>query len=715
MSLRSVAAAAALAAALAACGEAPPPATPVTPPAPVPSAAPTAGPAQGLGGVDATILDRSVSPCDDFYQYACGGWFAANPIPAHESSWTRSFDTIQQANENLLREILERYARGEGKDDPYAQKLGDFYAACMDEDAIEKAGTAALAPELGRIDAIKTPKDLAAEIGHLHAQGVHAAFDLDPGQDAKDATRMIGIVSQGGLAFPDRDYYLADDAKMRELRAAYHTHLTALFTLAGEKPKDAEAHAALALAVETALARASMDKVDVRDPQKTYHRVDRAALQKAAPAFPFDAYFAALGTPDMDALNLAMPSFVEGLGKAIERSSSTTCASSDKPCPPPPARFPVAEWRAYLRARVLRAAARWLPKRFEDERFRFERALTGAERLPPRWQRCVRAVDHAMPEALGRPFVERTLGAEGRDAVRHMVAAIEAAQRDNLAHLAWMDADTRARAAEKLALIANKIGYPDHFRSYDGLAVARGDAWGNNLHAEAFEKKRQLARIGRPVDRTEWDVSPPTVDAYYNPNMTEMVFPAGILRPPMFGLDASTARNHGALGWVIGHELTHGYDDEGRQYDGHGNLRDWWTSGVAAEFVRRASCVAEQFDGYVAVDDVHENGKLELGENIADLGGVKLALAAFHKELQDHPERRAGGAFSDEQQFFLGYAQAGCTNIRNEEARLRATIDPHALPHFRVNGPVSNMPELAAAFSCAAGSPMVRAKRCEVW
>jgi endothelin-converting enzyme/putative endopeptidase len=327
----------------------------------------------------------------------------------------------------------------------------------------------------------------------------------------------------------------------------------------------------------------------------------------------------------------------------------------------------------------------------------------------------VRSIDGALGEALARSFVQRTLGAEGKDAVQRMVAGIEAAQSRNLAQLAWMDAETRAHAEEKLALIANKIGYPDRWRSYDGLTVIRGDHFGNHARAAAFERKRQLARIGRPVDRGEWFITPPTVDAFYNANMNEMVFPAGILQPPFFAKDATRGRNYGGLGMVLGHELTHGYDDEGRQFDGHGNLRDWWTPPVAAEFERRASCVVKQFDGYVAVEDVHVNGKLTLGENLADLGGLKLALAALHKEMADHPAPPASGAFTEDQQFFLGFAQAWCSNLRPEAARLRATVNEHSPPRFRVNGPVSNMPEFAAAFSCGAGGPMVRANRCEVW
>jgi endothelin-converting enzyme/putative endopeptidase len=469
-------------------------------------------------------------------------------------------------------------------------------------------------------------------------------------------------------------------------------------------------------------------------------------LQKAAPAFPFDTYFAELGTPGVAAINLAMPDFVKAVGAAVERSPVSTCPTPKaapapaedpyapaapgappkkaapapapvkaKPCPPAPKRFPAAEWRAYLRARLLTQVAGSLPKRFVDEGFKFGRALTGAEELPPRWKRCVRAADGALGEALARPFVERTLGAEGKEIVKRMVGNIEAAMGDSLAHLAWMDPATRTRAAEKLALITNKIGYPDKWRSYDALAVARGDHFGNGVHARSFEARWQIDKIGHPVDRGQWDMTPPTVNAYYNASMNEMVFPAGILQAPFFGRDATMGHNYGAIGMVLGHELTHGYDDEGRQFDGHGNLREWWTPAVAAEFERRADCVVKQFDGYLAVDDVHMNGKLTLGENIADLGGLKLALAAFRKDLAAHPEEHAAGAFTDEQQFFLGFAQAWCTNMRPEMARLLATVNQHAVPRWRVDGPLSNMPEFAAAFSCAPGSPMVRADRCEVW
>jgi endothelin-converting enzyme/putative endopeptidase len=718
MSARPLALALAFAASLVACEETPPPAVP-TPPAPPPTAtAPAPGPQSNLAGVDEPALDKTVAPCTDFYRYACGGWLAATPVPAEESAWTRSFDVLNESNEKLLREILERYARGEGKDDPYAQKLGDYYAACMDEAAVEKAGLDPARPVLAQIDAIKTPKDLAAELGRLHARGVRAAFDLDAGQDFKDATQIIAEVSQGGLGLPDRDYYLKDDPKMRELVQAYTDYVASLFTLAGEKEKDAEAHAAAVVAVETALARASMDKVMMRDPQKIYHRVDRAGLQKAAPAFAFDTYFTELGAPSIAAINLATPDFFKGLDDAIVRSSASTCkkgAPAGKPCPEAPKKFPAAEWRAYLRAHALSAMSGALGKSFVDAAFRFEHALTGSERLPPRWKRCVRAADGQLGEALGRPFVQRTLGAEGKEVVQGMVRNVEAAMGENLARLPWMDAETRARALEKLGMIANKIGFPDHWRNYDAVEIARGDYFGNRARAAAFEVKRQLARIGRPLDRSEWDVTPPTVDAYYSGTMNEMVFPAGILQSPFFSRDATMGRNYGALGMVLGHELTHGYDDEGRQFDGHGNLREWWAPPVAAEFERRAECVVKEYDGFVAIDDVHVNGHLTLGENIADLGGLRLSLAAFRKELAAHPERSAAGAFTDEQQFFLGFAQAWCTNLRPEAARLHAQVDPHAPPSARVNGVVSNMPEFAAAFSCAAGSPMVRADRCEVW
>jgi endothelin-converting enzyme/putative endopeptidase len=677
--------------------------------------------------VDEKALDASVSPCADFYQYACGGWMKATPIPEDQAMWTRSFNVLAEQNEEELRSILERDERGERKDEPYAQKLGDYYASCMDEAAIDKAAVASLKPDFDRIDKIKTGKDLALSLGALHARGVHAIFSFASGQDAKDATQVIGILSQAGLGLPDRDYYLKDDEPTKKIRAAYEEHVGKMFELLGEKPADAKAHAATVVGVERALAGASMTKEDLRDPQKIYHRIERTGLEKIAPAFPWGEYLAKIGAPDVTAINVAQPDFIKAVNDAMVASPVSTCTddktagkedkgkgkTAAKPCPKPAKKFPAAEWKTYLRWHTLRSVAPALPAQFVDEAFRFERTLTGIEKLPPRWKRCVRSTDDAIGEALAQPFVKKMLGESGKTTVKEMVMAIEQVMAKNLDRLDWMDNDTRARSKEKLAAIVNRIGYPDKWRSYDALTVDRGDYLGNRMRATAFEVKRSLAKIGKPLDRGEWQLTPPAVNAYYEPALNEMVFPAGILKPPFFSNTATRAMNFGAIGMVIGHELTHGFDDEGRQYDAKGNLSDWWTPVVNTEFNRRASCVAKQFDEYVAIDDLHVNGKLTLGENIADLGGVRLAYAALRQELASKP--REASAFTPEQQFFLGFAQSWCTNVRPEILRLLVTTNPHSPPRFRVNGPVSNLPEFAAAFQCKPGSPMVRRDRCEVW
>jgi putative endopeptidase len=714
--------AALLAASLVGC-ETPAPVSPTEPPPPPAATAPAApigqssAPPSGLTSVDDKALDPGVSPCNDFYQYACGGWLKSTPIPGDEASWTRSFNVMAERNEGELRAILERYASGQGKDEPDAQKLGDYYASCMDEATIEKAGIAALKPELDRIDKIRTVKDLAEAIGALHARDVHPVFHFASGQDARDATQVIGILYQGGLGLPDRDYYLKDDELTKKLREKYEEHVGKMFELLGDKPAAAKQGAATVLSVERVLAEASMSKEDQRDPQKIYHRLERAGLEQAAPTFPWGSYLAKLGAPGVTAINVAQPEFVKAIDVAVSTSPLAACkddgGKAAKPCPKPAKKFPAAEWKTYLRWHLVRAAARSLPARFVEESFRFEQTLTGIEKLPPRWKRCVRGADDALGEALAQPYVKKTLGAEGKATVKEMVLAIEQAMGENLKGLRWMDEETRGRAHAKLAAIANKIGYPDKWRDYTALAVVRGDYAGNRMRASAFEVKRDLGKIGKPVDRSEWGMTPPTVNAYYEPALNEMVFPAGILATPFFSSAATKATNYGAIGMVIGHELTHGFDDEGRQYDEKGNLRDWWTPAVNSEFNTRAACVEKQFNDYVAIDDLHLKGKLTLGENLADLGGMRLAYLALKKELAGKP--REASAFSPEQQFFLGFAQGWCTSMRDETLRLLVKNNPHSPPRFRVNGPVSNMPEFAAAFQCKAGSPMVRANRCEVW
>jgi putative endopeptidase len=728
--------------ALVGCEE-PPPVVPTTPtPTAAPSATPTAAPAAtgpALLSVDESALDRSASACTDFYQFACGSWIKSTPIPADKPSWSRSFDVIQERNENELRAILERYAAGQGKDEPNAQKLGDFYAACIDEGAIEKAGLGALKGEFDAIEKIKTAKDLIPVLASLHGRDVTAGFAFGSQQDYKDATQVIAAVTQAGLGLPDRDYYLKNDEATAKIRAAYVEHITNMLVLLGDKPEAARAAAATVLRFEHALADVSLSHEERRDPQKNYHRLERAGLEKAAPDFAWGEYFTALGVGNVAAINVAQPEFIKGFdalllagapciaeapiesasaatgkGKPAVKAAATSKPVAVKGCAAPAKRFPAAEWKTYLRWHTIRAAASSLSSRFVDERFRFDRTLTGAEKLPPRWKRCVRAVDDALGEALARPFVAKMLGPEGKAATKAMVQNLEQALSDDLDHLGWMDAATRAKAHEKLSAIANKIGYPDVWRSYDALAVTRGDYLQNRLHAAAFDVKRDLAKIGKPLDRTEWGMTPPMVNAYYDPSMNEIVFPAGILSPPFYSNGATRAANYGGIGRVIGHELTHGFDDEGRQFDAKGSLTDWWSKTVGEEFDRRASCVEKQYDGYVAVGDTHLKGKLTLGENIADLGGLRIAYAAMKKEQASAPPQPPA-SFTPEQQFFLGFAQAWCTNQRPEYMQLMAKNNPHSPPRFRVNGPMGNLPEFAEAFQCKADAPMMRKERCEVW
>jgi predicted metalloendopeptidase len=705
------------------------------------------------GDVDESAMNPQVSPCDDFYQNACGGWLKNTPIPAEESSWTRSFDVIQQSNEKLLREIIEQDAKAPPADQPYSKAIGDYYASCVDEDAVEKLGTAPLEPYFKAIDKVKDAKSLAILLADFHRKGIGAFFDFDSGQDFKDATLVIGQLTQSGLGMPDRDYYLKDDPKMKALREKYEAHLGKLLVLAGEKEADARTHATAVMAMETALARLSMSTEDQRDPQKIYHRLERTGLEKKAPAFPWAAYFKAIETPDVTALNVAQPEFFRAVGALMEASPSLQCKddkaakagdkkvagdkkagdkagdkkagdkagdkkAADEPkeepvvaCPSQPKKFPTADVKAYLRVRVLDALARTLPKRFLDESFDLERAFTGAEELPPRWKRCVRAIDRAMGEAVAVPFVKKVLGDEGKADVRQMVQNIEAAMGDRLGAIQWMDDSTRAKAREKLAAITNKIAFPDKFRNYDALVIKRGDAMGNRLNAIAFEARRRLAKIGKPLDRSEWFFPPQTVNAAYDPSLNEMQFPGGILQAPFYARKASAAMNYGAIGMVIGHELTHGFDDEGRQFDAKGNLTDWWSPAVGKEFDQRASCVEKQFDGFVVAGDTHLKGKLTLGENIADLGGLRLTFAAWKKVATPVP---ADAKYTADQQFFYGFAQAWCTNIRDELLQLFATTNPHSPPQYRVNGPLSNMTEFREAFQCKDG-PMVRKDRCEVW
>jgi putative endopeptidase len=646
-------------------------------------------------GIDETAIDKSVNPCDDFYHYACGGWLKRTEIPADRPAWMRGFSEINERNENELKKILEDLASGKSKStDPYADKVGAYYAACMDEAKVEATSDAELATLLKQVDTdVKDVPSLAKKVAQLHLSVGEPVFRFGSQQDFKDASQVIAYADQGGLGLPDRDYYLKNEGKFKEIRDKYQVHIRTMLKLAGASDVDATKQAQTILAIETKLAQASMSKVERRDPKKVYHRIELAGLEKTAPKFPWKTYLAELGSSGVTQINVAVPEFFTALSTMLEKT-------------------PIEDWKVYLRWHTLHGVAPVLSKKYVDENFEFyQKTLTGVDKQLPRWKRCVAATDRALGEALGQPFVRATFGAEGKTESQKMVKAIEDAMEKNLTGLSLMDDATRKQAFDKLHAIVNKIGYPDKWRNYDTLEVSRDSLLTNLQRANAFESKRELAKVGKPVDRNEWQMTPPTVNAYYDPSLNEMVFPAGILQTPFFNKAAHPAVNYGAAGMVMGHELTHGFDDEGRQFDAKGNLREWWSPKVGQEFEKRAACVVEQYDNYTVLD-LKLNGKLTLGENIADLGGLKMAHAAYVAQRKG-PEKV--GNFTDDQLFFLGTAQAWCGNRRDALARMRVTVDPHSPPEYRVNGPMSNLTEFADAFQCKPDSKMVRKNQCVIW
>ncbi len=668
-------------------------------PAPAPAAATAAAPSAlpMPAGLDAAAMDLKADPCTDFYRYACGGWLDATEIPADRARWVRSFNVINEENQKTLRGLLDATAAGKTPAGLlYPQAVGTFYASCMDEAKLETA-LPELKAELARIARLSNKKTLAQETARLQRTGARPLFIFDSIQDAKDATLVIGEFGQGGLGLPDRDYYLSEDPKMQGIRTAYRAHVKAVFMLLGDSASVADKKAGEVLAFETRLAKASLDRVSRRDPDKTYHRVERTGLKKLAPAFDWDVFLARVGAPGVTTITVEHePFFAEVSAMTVQ--------------------VPLSVWRTYLAWRVVSSSVEALPKRFQDERFAFVSTnLSGAKEDLPRWKKCVAATDRAFGEALGAAYVEATFGKEGKQVTRELVTLIEQSFETNLAALGWMDDATKARAQQKVRAIANKIGYPDKWKTYDGLLIDSTSYLGNSWRSRAYETDRELKKIGKPLDRTEWGMTPPTVNAYYRAQLNEIVFPAGILQPPFFDRNATPAVNLGGMGMVVGHELTHGFDDQGRKFDAAGNLADWWTPASGKGFDERAACVKTQFDGYVAVDDVKLNGALTLGENTADLGGLKLAYMALQAYVKAHPEQMKPSRYSPDQQFFLGFAQAWCGKTRPQAARVQAQTDPHSTPEWRVNGPLSNLASFQQAFGCKAGQPMVRAPRCEIW
>lgn len=645
-------------------------------------------------GFDLAALDRTVQPCDDFYQFACGGWLKSNPIPDDQASWSR-FSELAERNRLVLKDILEKARPGTPGRSPVIRQIGDYYASCMAEDAIDAAGVTPLRPLFDRVASLNDKADLPTLVGELHQQGFGVFFGFGAEQDFKDTSQVIGFFAQGGMGLPDRDYYFRDDEKSKTTRADYLAHVGRMFSLLGDASDIAAANAETVMRIETALASKALDAVSRRDVNRIYNKFQSADLDGLTPGFRWAPYFSTIGA-QLDSGNVSEPDFFRGFAQVLADSS-------------------LADVKTYLRWHVVHGQASLLSKPFADENFDFfGRKLNGQQVQRDRWKRCVQYVDNDLGEALGQPYVDATFGADGKRRMLDLIDNLEAAMRKDIQEIDWMTDATRARALEKLATFRKKIGYPDEWRDYSALEVSASDFLGNSLRANRFEHRRQMAKLGKPVDKNEWFMSPPTVNAYYNPLENEIAFPAGILQPPFFDREMDDAVNYGAIGAVIGHEITHGFDDQGRQFDKDGNLTDWWTEADAKAFESRAACVDAQYSEYVAVDDVKVNGKLTLGENVADLGGSRIAFMALQAALEGRSRAPIDG-FTPEQRFFLGYAQVWCTNQRPERARMLAQVDSHAPPQHRVNGVVVNSPEFAAAFSCTPSQPMVRANACRVW
>jgi len=620
-----------------------------------------------------------------------------NPIPPDESRWS-VYGKLARENQRFLWGILEDLAKRSAGRSATQQKIGDYFAACMDEAAVEKSSARPLKPHLEQIFAMKSKRDLPAVLARLHlvtgSSGPYFVFSSN--QDFADSTSVIAFAGAGGLGLPDRDFYTKDDDKSRELRTRYAAHVARTFELLGDRPGAAGREAAKVMEIETKLARASLTRTQRRDPYQLFHKMDARGLKALTPGFDWDLYLKTAGLPGLNAFNVTEPEFFRELDRQWRSIA-------------------LADIKTYLRWHAAHASAPFLSSAFVNEDFDFfGKTLYGVPELKPRWKRCVALVDAQLGEALGQEFVSRAFSPELKQKTLHMTKQIEQAMEDDLNRIEWMSAATQQKALEKLHAIVNKIGYPDKWRDYGPVDVRRDDFAGNVARANLFESRRRLAKIGKPLDRGEWSMTPPTVNASYDLQMNDINFAAGVLQPPLYDPKMDDAPNYGNTGGTIGHELTHGFDDEGRQFDAQGNLKDWWTEKDAKEFNDRAQCIVDQYAQYTIVDDIRINSRLTEGEDIADLGGLVLAWLAWKAETAGtEPESRDG--FTPEQRFFVGYAQWACESNRPEDLRARALTDAHSPGKYRVNGLVVNMPEFERAFSCKAGAPMVRENRCRVW
>ena len=653
---------------------------------------------------DAAAIDKSADPCTDFYRYACGNWMKNNPVPADQAMWARSFSQLDERNRYLLWEELDAAAKDPKS--PLQRQYGDYFGACMNTDLIEQKGLSPLEPALKRIAALKDAGQVAALASELGAEGSSMPlFDFDVEQDTMNSSKQIAVISQSGLSLPDRDYYLADNPHLKEIRRLYVEHVTKMFTLAGDTPEQAAKEAAAVMEIETALAKASMDRTEMRDPEKVYHIYTVADFQKLTPEFDYSLYYKAVNIRPFGTLNVATPDFFKALNELIEKE-------------------PIDSWKAYFRWHTVHSAARNLPKALFDENFAFfGHTLAGQKEPTPRWKQCTRATDVALGEAVGQDWVKLHFPPAAKASMDQLVAALEKSLGEDMKTLPWMTEATKKAAEEKLAMLRNKIGYPEKWRDYSGLKVERGDLIGNLRRSAVFERNWNLDHLGKPVDEKEWGMTPPTVNAYYDQAFNDINFPAGILQPPFFDFTVDPALNFGGIGVVIGHEITHGFDDEGSKYDGNGNLREWQTPADRKAFTERTDCVANEYGGFEAAPARGEtpaqklNGKLTLGENTADNGGLRIAymalldtLAAQGKSIEEKID-----GYTEAQRYFLGFAQVWCENDTEEVIRQLALTDPHSPARWRVNGTVQNFDQFGKAFGCSKGQPMYPANSCRVW
>lgn len=647
-------------------------------------------------GFDLTRMDNSVEACTDFFQYANGTWLKNTEIPASESRWG-SFNILAKNNRDILREVVEKSSATKAAKSSDTQLIGDFYASCMDETAIEKADIKPLNPYFKKISKISTKEDLVKLIAEMHNSGVPGVFGFGGGADLKNSSMVIANASQGGLSLPNRDYYTNNDAKSKETREKFVEYMTNMFKLAGDSPENAAANAKTVMDIQTRLANASLPPVELRNPDNRYHKMSLTEAQKISPNLSWEAYMSARGVPTVTEINIGQPAFFEEVNKML------TDVSTD-------------DWKTYLRWMTINDAAPLLSKAFVDENFNFySKYLSGTKEQQPRWRRCVAATDGNLGEALGQEYVKKAFTPQAKARMDELISNLFAAMKVRINDLEWMSGTTKKEAQVKLSTFKRKIGYPDVLRGYKGLEIDRKSYFDNAENSGEFQIKRNLQDIGKPVDKTRWGMTPPTVNAYYNPVQNEIAFPAGILQPPFFNFAADDAINYGAIGGVIGHEISHGFDDQGSKFDAEGNFKSWWTDEDRAKFDERAACVVKQFDEYEVQPKLFINGKLTLGENIGDLGGLAVAYTAFQKSLEGKPRPENIDGFTPEQRFFLGWAQVWATKSTPEAEALQVKTDPHALARWRVNGPISNMPQFVEAFNCKQGQPMIKKDICNIW